>query len=126
MPAVSRGTIELLTGSEGARKMRARAMENLVMGDPVVVSPTSSTDTRFDFQVVKATAGYVDGIVLDRRADANDAVDFVVSGEVEGYIGLTPGSFLSVAAGALDSTAPAAGVPLQIRVLTPSRIVKLY
>jgi hypothetical protein len=126
MAAVSKGTIELLTGSEGARKMRARAMENLVMGDPVVVSPTASTDTRFDFQVVKATAGYVDGIVLDRRADANDAVDFCVSGEIEGFVGLTPGSFLSVAAGALDNTAPVAPAPSQIRVLTPTRIVKLY
>jgi len=126
MAAVSKGTIELLTGSEGARKMRGRATVDLVMGDPVVVSATPSTDTRFDFQVEKATAGYIDGIVLDRKVAANDAVDFLVSGEVEGFIGLTPGSFLSVAAGAIDDTAPGAGAPLQIRVLSPSRIVKLW
>lgn len=126
MPAVTKGQIELLTGSEGAHKMRARATENLVMGDPVVVSPTASTDTRFDFQVARATAGYYDGVVLDRKVNANDPVDYCVRGEVEGFIGLAPGTFLSVAAGSLDDTAPAAGAPLQTRVLSPTRIVKLW
>lgn len=126
MAAVSKGTIELLTGSEGAHKMRARALEPLVMGDPIVVSPDESLDTRFDFQVMKATAGYIDGVVLDRKVNANEPVDFAVRGEIEGFIGLAPGTFLSVAAGAIDDTAPGAGAPLQLRALSPSRVVKLW
>ncbi len=127
MVAVTKGTVELLTGSEGAHKARGRANANLVMGDGVVVSATASTDSRFDFNVDRAVAQtYVLGLVLDRRADANDAVDFLIRGEVEGFIGLTPGTFLSFAGGSLDTTAPAAGAAMQFYVLSPTRIVKLY
>lgn len=127
MAAVQMGVIELLTGSEGKHAARGKALASMVMGEAVLVDATESTDTRFDFNVKKAAAEtYVLGIVLDETVLAGEAVDFVVRGEIEGFIDLTPNTFLSVVDGVLDDTAPVAGAPLQFYVVSPTRVFKLY
>lgn len=125
MAAVERRRVELATGSEGAHKERGLALVEIKAGDPVIVTD-DPVDTRYDFAVTKATdEAYVDGIALD-HAPANLTVEFLRRGEAEGFANLTPGTSLTVVAGAIDDTAPAAGVTPYLRAVTPTRIVKLF
>lgn len=125
MAAVQRGQVELATGAEGKHAATARAMVDLVAGDPVIIT-ADSVDTRFDFAVTKATAQADIPAVAIHSAVANTQVDVLFRGELDGFVGLTPGGYLTVVAGAIDDTAPAAGVTGQLLAMTPTRIAKLF
>lgn len=111
--------------AEGSHILRGLATVDFAKGDPVVIA-NLPFDTRFDCAVSKAAAQtFIHGIVV-APAKAGQAVEFMATGEMGGYSGLTPGTPLSVAAGVLDSTAPAAGAPQQIWALSAAKIVKFY
>jgi hypothetical protein len=111
--------------AEGSHVIRGLATVDLVKGDPIVIANTAF-DTRFDCAVKKATAEtFIHGIVL-ATAKAGSAVEFLATGEMDGWSGMAPSTPLSVAGGKLDSAAPAAGAPTQIWALSATRIVKFY
>jgi len=111
--------------AEGSHIIRGLATVNLTKGDPVVLANTAF-DTRFDCAVKKATAEtFIHGVVL-ATVKAGSAVEFLATGEMDGWSGMAPATPLSVVGGQLDSTAPAAGAPQQIWALSATRIVKYY
>lgn len=125
MAAVTRGEVRIATGFEGAHVERGMALVVIQAGDPVNVS-TTAVDTRYDFAVEKASGSdaYFDGIAL-HSAQPNRKLEFLRRGEVEGFVGLDPGTSLSLVDGDIDTTEPDEG-PLFLRISTPNRIVKLY
>ena len=100
--------------------IRGKATAALKAGDPAVITSTVPP-FGVDCYIEKATSGEIDGLVLSDCV-ANGPVEVVVRGECDGYSGLTPKSYLSVAAGKLDSTAPGAGVAKQIKCISDHRI----
>lgn len=112
--------------AEGAWIMRGQASVDLAVSDPVVIDAAANPDARYDTAYKKATAeAYVDGIALF-PVKAGGMVEVMVSGEMDGFSGLTPGAPLSVAAGVIDTTAPGAGIAPQLRAISKTRIAKLF
>lgn len=101
--------------------IRGKATAAMEAGDPAVITSTVPP-YGVDCYIAKATSGEVRGLVLSDCV-ANGPVEIVVVGEVDGYSGLTPNSWLSVAAGKLDTTAPGAGVVKQFFCISDHRIV---
>ena len=119
MAAVTKGT--LVPARKNLAK-KGKASGAILRGDPVVLDSAAAVDARYDCNVKKATAETtIHGIAL-KDAPAGGLCEFLTEGEMEGYSGLTVGAPLSVAAGAIDSTAPAAGVYPQLIALTATRI----
>lgn len=119
MAAVTKGTLNIERRNM-ARKGKASGA--LLRGDPVVLDSAATFDPRFDCNFKKATAETtIHGIVL-KDAPAGDLVEVLTEGEIGGYSGLTVGAPLSVVAGSIDGTAPAAGVYPQLIALTSTRI----
>lgn len=127
MAAVTKGYIELGTGSEGKRSFVCYAREALAMGEPVVISATPSPDSRWRYAVDQAVAQVdVFGIVLNESVPAGGTVDVLQEGELEGFEGLTPGTYLTVVGGQLDDTAPVAGVQGQFYCLNETTVLKRF
>lgn len=122
MAAVTKGTLTVAVGAQGFRGKKGKASADLLRGDPVVLDSAAAVDARFDCNVKKAASEtHIHGIVA-KDAKAGTLVEFITEGEVEGYSGLAVGTPLSVATGAIDSTAPGAGFPIQLVALTATRI----
>lgn len=125
MAAVTRGKIRIATGFEGAHVERGMALVEIKAGDPVNVS-NNAVSTLYDFAVAKAsgTDAYFDGIAL-HDAQPNKKIEILRRGEVEGFVGMTPGNSFSLVSGNIDTSAPVDG-PLFLRASTASRLVKLF
>lgn len=125
MAAVTRGKIRIATGFEGAHVERGMALVEIKQGDPVNIDD-NAVSTLYDFAVAKAsgTDAYFDGIAL-HDAQPNKKIEILRRGEVEGFVGLPPGSSFSLVNGDIDTTEPVAG-PLFLRSSTASRLVKLF
>jgi hypothetical protein len=108
--------------AEVVRAKIGKAAATLVVGDPVVIDAAAAVDVRYPCTYKKAVAEeYIDGIVL-KNAVAGGPVEVMIEGEMEGYSGLTPAAKFTVAAGAIDTTARAAGVYPQLRAVNATRI----
>lgn len=97
------------------------ALDAIRAGDPIIIDPTAAPSRAYDCAVRKATGTVAHGLAL-KPVSAGGTCEFAMQGEMDGFAGLTPGAALTVVAGALDNTAPAAGATAQIRVVNASRI----
>lgn len=95
------------------------ALEAMEAGDPIIIDSAPNTNRLYTATVKKATGTEAHGICLKTVGKGGHA-EYACQGEMDGFAGLTPGSALSIASGAIDTTAPS-GTP-QIRVVNPSRI----
>jgi hypothetical protein len=119
MAAVTKGTLSI------ARKnlaKKGKASGAVLRGDPMVIDGAATYDNRFDANFKKATAETtIHGIAMF-DCPAGGLVEVLTEGEVEGYSGLAVATPLSVAAGAIDSTAPSGTNPIQLIALTATRV----
>lgn len=101
-----------------------KASANIAKGRPVVLDSAAAADPRYPGGSYKAAVAEttVHGITLKAAVAGQEIEVLAGQGEFEGFSGLTPGAGLTVAAGVLDSTAPAAGVDAQFIALTATRI----
>lgn len=97
------------------------ALETIERGDPIVISATDSPSRQFSHAVAKATGTVAHGIAL-KNVYVGGHCEYACQGEMDGFADLTPGDGLTIVAGAIDSTAPGAGVAAQIRAVTKTRI----
>lgn len=112
--------------AEGAWIQRGQASVVLAAGDPVVIDGAANPDARYDTAYKKATAeAFVDGVALFPAA-VGGTIEVMVTGEMDGFSGLTPGAAYTIVAGAIDTTAPAAGIAPQIKAVNKTRIMKLF
>lgn len=95
------------------------AVEAINAGDPIVIDSAPIVDRRFTCAVKKATGTEAHGICL-KTVGAGGHAEFACQGEMDGYVGLTPGAALSIVGGAIDTTAPSGNA--QIRAVNPTRI----
>ena len=100
---------------------RGYALDDVLAGDPVIISATAAPSREYDCAIEKATGTTVHGFAL-KDTKAGGLCEFASQGELDGFTGLTPGAALTVVAGAIDNTAPGAGVTPTIRVVNASRI----
>lgn len=120
MAAVTKKAPELVSPEGYNYIIRGRATVAMTNGDPAVIT-TTVPPFGVDHIIAKATAGAIDGVVL-APCVANGPVEILVRGEMDGFSGLAPQTFLSVANGAIDDTAPGAGVAKQIKAISDHRI----
>lgn len=121
MAAVTKVAVAFVSPVGEYMSQRGYANENLEAGDPVVVDGASPS-TKWDIAYSKADAEeFCDGVVY-RDVLAGGTVEVVEQGEMDGYSGLTPGAAYTVVGGAIDTTAPAAGIRPQFRALNATRI----
>lgn len=120
MAAVTRVNVAFVSppGMEGID--RGFATEDIVRGDPVVISGAAPSRL-FDCAVSKATGAEAHGIAIKDK-QTGGLCEFAFFGEIDGFAGLTPGAALTIAAGDVDDTAPAVGTSTQIRAVNASRI----
>jgi hypothetical protein len=99
-----------------------KAAEDLIVGQPVVIDPAADEDPRYPCTYEAATAeALIHGVCL-KPAVAGGPVEVCLIGEFDGYVDLTGGDPLSVAAGVIDDTAPAAGLQIQLYASSSTRI----
>lgn len=100
----------------------AYASAALEPGDLAIIT-SADAPGGFDCVVAKASAAVAHGVVL-KKVGIGGKAEIAWRGEMDGFSGLTPGASLSVASGAIDSTAPddtQVGAAA-IRAVTPTRI----
>lgn len=84
-----------------------KAAADLDVGDPVVIDSDAVADPRYPCTYeAAASQSFVHGVVI-KAGKAGGPVEVLLTGELDGYAGLTPGAPLSVVDGAIDDTAPA-------------------
>jgi hypothetical protein len=111
--------------AEGSHIIRGLATVDLAKGD-VVMYANSAFDTRYDCALKKQVAEVFFDAIVVAPAKAGQAAEAMVTGEFDGYSGLTPGDPLTAANGSLDTTAPAAGAPAQVKALSATKIIKTF
>lgn len=100
---------------------RGFARETIEAGDPIIIDSVPYKDRTYDCAVRKATGTEAHGIAL-KNVTAGGTCEFALQAEMDGFTGLTPGAALTIVGGAIDDTAPAAGVSTQIRAVNTTRI----
>lgn len=115
-------TVVELHPVEVLQAKKGKAAADFVVGKPVVIDGAATVDPRYPCTYKAATAEeFIDGIVL-KPAKAGQIVEVLTLGEIDGYSGLTGGARLTVVAGAIDTTAPAAHAYPQLRAINATRI----
>jgi hypothetical protein len=120
---VKTNTLLVSPPAEGLHVIRGMATVAIERGDPVDIDGSVDPRPRFDSAFTVATGVTCVGIAL-MTVRANAMLEIAVTGEIDGYTGLTPGQPVSVVGGKLDTTAPAG--PVQMRALSPTRIMKTF
>lgn len=123
MAAVTKVFPELAT-LEGAHIAFAYNTVALVAGDPVVLTG-AMPDTRWEYRCTKAAAqADIHGVAL-KAANAGEGCDICLTGEIDGFSGLTNGASLTVVGGNLDTTASTEAHP-QFIATSDTRIWKRF
>lgn len=91
-------------------------------GDPIEIVADTPPSRQTDCVIQKSTGTACHGFAVKSVKAGAPLAEFATQGEIEGFAGMTPGAGLTIVSGALDDTAPAAGVTTQIRAVTPTRI----
>lgn len=121
MAAITKADVAYVTPPGMEVGDRGYALTDMEPGDPVVIASSAAPSRQYDCSISKATGTEVHGFAIKSKK-AGGLCEFVTQGEFDGYTGLTPGAALTVVDGAIDDTAPAAGVTPSIRVVNASRI----
>lgn len=100
---------------------RGYANEDFEAGDLVVVASTPHPNPEFDMALDLADGTDAAGIVL-QDCGAGGLVSFAKVAEIAGYTGLTPNARLTIVAGVLDNTAPAANANYAARARNETTI----
>lgn len=95
------------------------ASEDIAAGDPLIITSATPPNSRWDKVLAKATGAVAHGVAA-KDCGTGGTAEIIYQGEIDGFSGLTPGAGLSIASGAIDTTAPTGNA--QIRALTPTRI----
>ncbi len=96
------------------------ATQSIKKGDPVIISGVAPNQ-KYPCSIANATGTVANGICL-KTVLAGGTCEYAKVGEMDGYIGLTTGAYLTIVAGKIDTTAPAAGIAQTIVAVTPTRI----
>lgn len=112
--------------AEGNHVVRGIATVAIERGDPVEIDASVDARPRHDTAFKKPTAAADTCFgIAQKTVNANQTLEVMVTGEMDGYKSLTQGAYLSVnATGKLDTTAPT--TVKQLRVLNPTRIIKTF
>lgn len=121
MVALTRSRVRLISVPGTEWVDRGYALEDMEPGDLVQVDAAVEATGAYDMRVEKATGTDACGIVI-KAVTAGGLCEFAKIGEVDGFVGLTPNALYSIVAGAIDTTAPGAGVTKHFRARNATSI----
>ena len=127
MAAVTVSKVVVVSPPGETHIKRGRAAAQLTAGNGVLIDGAAAADARFDTTYKLAAAEpLLHGIVVPGRhgqiTKANQLVEVMTLGELDGFAGLTPGAELSIQAGVVDTAARPAGAQYRIYAINATRI----